>query len=113
MPLHVLAQFTRFIAWALSQLLSFYFLLIIVGALLSWVSPDPRNPIVRFIYGVTEPLLYQVRRRLPFVIVGGLDLSPIVVILGIMFARMVIVEPLGRLADEIEFKLSALRTFVG
>jgi YggT family protein len=105
----VLGRFTFFIAQALSYLLTFYFWLIIVGAVLSWVSPDPRNPIVRFIYGVTEPVLYQVRRRLPFVIVGGLDLSPIVVILAIMFAQTVIVQTLYRLALE----MSALRVFVG
>src|SRR5204863_426703 len=83
---------------ALRLLLTCDFWLIIIGAVLSWVSPDPRNPIVRFIYGVTEPVLYQVRRRLPFVIVGGLDLSPIVVILAIMFAQTVIVQSLRRLA---------------
>ena len=108
MPQYVLAQFTRFIADALSLLLNFYFWLIIIGAVLSWVSPDPRNPIVRFIYGVTEPVLYQVRRHLPFVIVGGLDLSPIVVILVIMFAQTVIVQSLRRLV----FEMSALRVFI-
>jgi YggT family protein len=109
MPQFVLRQFVLFVAQALSMLLNLYFWLIIIGAVLSWVSPDPRNPIVRFIYGVTEPLLYQVRRRLPFVIVGGLDLSPIVVILAIMFAQTVIVQSLRRLALE----MSALRVFVG
>ena len=109
MPQFMLGQFTRFVADALSLLLNFYFWLIIIGAVLSWVNPDPRNPIVRFIYGVTEPVLYQVRRRLPFVIVGGLDLSPIVVILAIMFAQTVIVQSLRRLALE----MSALRVFVG
>ncbi len=105
----VLGRFTFWVADALGLLLNFYFWLIIIGAVLSWVSPDPRNPIVRFIYGVTEPVLYQVRRRLPFVIVGGLDLSPILVILAIMFAQTVIVQSLRRLALE----MSALRVFVG
>jgi len=113
MPQYVLGQFVHFVATALNMLLTFYFWLILIGAVLSWVSPDPRNPIVRFIYGVTEPLLYQVRRRLPFVVVGGLDLSPIVVILGITFVRMVIVEPLHRLAFEIQSTVGALRTPVG
>jgi YggT family protein len=109
MPQFVLGQFMRFVADALSLLLNLYFWLIIIGAILSWVSPDPRNPIVRFIYGVTDPVLYQVRRRLPFVIVGGLDLSPIVVILAIMFAQTVIVQSLRRLA----FEMSALGTSIG
>src|SRR2546428_12435183 len=94
MPQFVLRQFVLFVAQALNMLLQLYFWLIIIGAVLSWVNPDPRNPIVRFIYGVTEPVLYQVRRRLPFVIVGGLDLPPIVVILVIMIAQTVIVQSL-------------------
>ena len=109
MPQFVLAQFMRFVADGLSLLLNLYFWLIIIGAVLSWVSPDPRNPIVRFIYGVTDPVLHQVRRRLPFVIVGGLDLSPIVVILGIMFAQTVIVQSLRRLA----FEMSARGASIG
>jgi YggT family protein len=113
MPQFILGQFVHFIASALSLLLNFYFWLIIIGALLSWVSPDPRNPIVRFIYGVTEPVLYHIRRRLPFVIVGGLDLSPIVVILGILFAQTVIVESLRLLAYDIQKHASALRAVVG
>src|SRR5258707_15870754 len=88
----VLGRFTFWVADALGLLLNFYFWLIIIGAVLSWVSPDPRNPIVRFIYGVTEPVLYQVRRRGPLVIVGGVALSPTVVILPIMFAQTVIVQ---------------------
>jgi YggT family protein len=103
----VLAQFARFIAAALGMLLNTFFWLIIIGAVLSWVNPDPRNPIVRFIHGVTEPALYQVRRRLPFVVVGGLDLSPVVIILCIMFAQMVIVDSLRRLADGIALRAGA------
>ena len=49
--------------------------LIIARALLSWVNPDPYNPIVRFLYNVTEPVLGWVRRRVPIVF-GGLDLRP-------------------------------------
>src|SRR5947199_9394044 len=109
MPQFVLRQFVLFVAQALNMLLQLYFWLIIIGAVLSWVNPDPRNPIVRFIYGVTEPVLYQVRRRLPFVIVGGLDLSPIVVILAIMFAQTFIVQSLRRPP----LAMSSLRVFVG
>src|SRR5881397_3845987 len=97
----VLGRFTFWVADALGLLLNFYFWLIIAAAVLSWVSPDPRNPIVRFLYGVTEPVLYQVRRRLPFVRAGDLDFSPIVVILAIMFARTVVVRSLYRLAAQI------------
>src|SRR5204862_4863711 len=90
----VLGRFTFWVADALGLLLNFYFWLIIIGAVLSWVSPDPRNPIVRFLYGVTEPVLYQIRRRLPFVVAGGLDLSPLVLMIGIQFTKMLVVKSL-------------------
>jgi YggT family protein len=57
----------------------FFSLIIIVGALLSWVSPDPSNSIVRAIYGISEPLLYPFRRLVPTL--GGLDISPILALL--------------------------------
>jgi YggT family protein len=62
---------------------------------LSWVSPDPFNPIVRFIHNVTEPVLYQIRKRVP-VNFGGIDLSPIIVILAIYFLQVFLVgQPEG------------------
>ena len=61
-----------------------YFWIIIARAILSWVSPDPFNPIVRFLYRVTEPVLRPIRHRLPTLSMG-IDLSPMVVILAIYF----------------------------
>lgn len=55
--------------------------LVIIAALVSWVSPDPRNPIVRFLYVTTEPLFRPFRRLLPPSRTGGLDLSPLFVLL--------------------------------
>jgi YggT family protein len=57
----------------------FFTLVIIVGALLSWVSPDPYNPVVQTIYGISEPLLAPFRKIIPNF--GGLDISPIIAIL--------------------------------
>jgi YggT family protein len=57
--------------------------LVIIAALISWVSPDPRNPIVRFLRVTTEPLFRPFRRLLPPSRTGGLDLSPIFVLLAI------------------------------
>ena len=77
-------------------LVSFMFITI-ARAVLSWVSPDPYNPIVRFIHNVTEPVLYRIRRRVPMMF-GGMDFSPIAVILIIIFLRIFVVESLKGLA---------------
>jgi YggT family protein len=97
----MLAQFTYFIAVALSGLLTLYFWVLIISALLSWVNPDPYNPIVRFLRAVTEPVLNQVRRRLPFVYAGGIDFSPLVAILAVQGLQMVVVRTLFVLAAQI------------
>jgi YggT family protein len=80
-------------------LVSFMFITI-ARAVLSWVSPDPYNPIVRFIHNVTEPVLYRIRRKLPLMY-GGMDLSPIAVILVIIFLRLFVVDSLKGLAASI------------
>ncbi|HBH27422.1 MAG: YggT family protein [Desulfofustis sp. PB-SRB1] len=65
-------------------ILQIYIWVIIARAVISWVSADPYNPIVRFIVEVTEPVLGRVRRFLPFGAMGGIDFSPVIVILGVM-----------------------------
>jgi YggT family protein len=86
---------------ALAQLVNLvlqaYFWIIIARAVLSWVNPDPFNPIVRFLYRVTEPVLRPIRRRLPTMQMG-LDLSPMVVLLAIYFLQAFVVESLRDLA---------------
>ena len=62
--------------------------LVIIAAVISWVSPDPRNPIVQFLYRTTEPILRPFRRLLPPSRTGGIDLSPILVILVILFIEV-------------------------
>lgn len=93
----IVANFLSAIATVVDLMLGLFLLLVIVRALLSWVSPDPYNPIVRFLYNVTEPLLYRVRRTVPAV-VGGIDLSPLIVIAGIYFLRVFLVGSLHDLA---------------
>ena len=73
-----------------------YFWIIIAGAVLSWVSPDPSNPLVRFLRRVTEPVLRPIRRRLPTGM--GLDFSPMVVLLAIYFLKWFLVGSLRDLA---------------
>ena len=94
----VLRQFTLATATILNTLLSIYFWILLAAAVLSWVNPDPNNPIVRFLRAVTDPVLYRVRRALPFVYAGGIDFSPLVVMLGIQFVKIVVVQSLYELA---------------
>jgi len=70
----------------LDILLNIYMWIVIIGALISWVNPDPYNPIVRFLQSATYPLFSWLRRRLPLVL-GGIDLSPIIVIAAIVFLK--------------------------
>ena len=81
-----------FLGW----LLGLYSWVIIAAALITWVSPDPRNPIVMFLRQVTEPVLAPVRCFLPPWKTGGLDFSPLIVILAIQFVERVILPGLLR-----------------
>jgi YggT family protein len=90
----VLGNLCQAIATVLDKVLWLYSIVIIMAVLISWVSPDPFNPIVRFLRSVTEPLFAWVRRRLPFVMVGMMDLSPIVVLVIIQLLQMVVVRSL-------------------
>jgi YggT family protein len=85
-----LARLLELVLWA-------YVYIIIARAVISWVSPDPFNPIVRFLDRVTEPVLRPIRRRLP-TFQMGLDLSPMIVILAIYFLQSFLVESLRDLA---------------
>lgn len=95
----VLSNLLMAIAGALGLVLTLYMYIIIARALISWVNPDPRNPIVRFLYSATEPLLYRVRRVVPHM--GGIDFSPLVVIIGIYFLQSFLVASLMDLAQRV------------
>ena len=86
---------------AIAQLVEFLlvaFMWIVIGrAVISWVNADPSNPIVRFLYEVTEPPLRRIRRYLP-VSMGSIDFSPMILILVIMFLQNFLVPTLKRLA---------------
>ncbi|MCF8092455.1 MAG: YggT family protein [Desulfotignum sp.] len=96
----IVANFLEAVAVVLDYALTFYMWIVIAGAVLSWVNPDPYNPIVRFINTATEPVLYQIRKRVP-VSFGGIDISPIVVLLAIVFVQTFIVNSLHGLARSI------------
>jgi YggT family protein len=93
----VAANFVYGIAKVVSFVLNLYMWIIIARALISWVNPDPYNPIVRFLTSVTEPVLYFIRRRLP-IYFGGFDFSPVIVILVIYFLQIFLVQSLVQFA---------------
>ena len=93
----IIGYFLSALATVINYVLTFYLFIVIARAILSWVSPDPYNPIVRFIHNVTEPILYPIRTRLPMSF-GGIDLSPLVVFLAIIFLQKFIVNTLVRLS---------------
>ncbi|MBF0112048.1 MAG: YggT family protein [Desulfamplus sp.] len=93
----VLGNFLKAVAIVLDYILSIFMWIIIARAVLSWVNPDPYNNIVRFIHNTTEPLLYQIRRRMPFDF-GGIDISPIIAMLGIIFLQNFLVGTLHKVA---------------
>ncbi len=84
------------IAVALNVVLTLYLWIVIARAILSWVNPDPRNPIVRFLYNATEPVLYRVRRAVPDM--GGIDFSPLLVMLAVYFLQVFLVGSLQDVA---------------
>jgi YggT family protein len=99
-PVFLISNLLSAIAQVLSVALTLYMWIIIIRALLSWVNPDPYNPIVQFLYSITEPLLYRVRRYLPMSNMG-LDFAPIVIILAIMFLQTFLVQSLGDIAMQL------------
>ena len=88
----ILGNLLRALATILSQVLRLYSFVILVSVLISWVSPDPFNPVVRILRAATEPIFAWVRRHLPFAMVGMLDLSPLIVLITIQLIQMVLVQ---------------------
>jgi YggT family protein len=96
----VAANFVAALANLLDLVITVYIYVIIARALISWVSPDPYNPVVRFLYRVTEPVLRPIRYRMPSLAIG-LDLSPMILILVLYFVKSFVVASLYELAREL------------
>ena len=73
----------------LQMVINLYIWVVIIAALISWVRPDPYNPIVQTLYRLTEPVYAYIRRYIPTVI-GGIDLAPIIVIFGLQFIELLL-----------------------
>ena len=97
----ILANFLSATAQVLKIVLELYMWIMIIRALLSWVNPDPYNPIVQFLNSITEPVLYRVRQLLPMSGVG-IDFSPMIVILIIIFLQSFLVNSIGMIAMRLQ-----------
>lgn len=95
--MYIMGYLLAAVAKVLDYVLIFFMWIVVARAVLSWVNPDPFNPIVRFIHNVTEPVLYPLRTRLPLGF-GGIDFSPIIVFLGVIFLRTFVVNSLMRMS---------------
>ena len=93
----VIGNLLEAVAFLLNTALTIYMWIIIASAVITWVNPDPYNPIVRFLYSATDPILRPMRRRIG--ITMGLDISPLLVIFAIMFVRSFVVKTLFDLAS--------------
>jgi YggT family protein len=94
----VFGNFLAALAHVMDVVLTLYMWIVIIAVLISWVNPDPYNPVVRFLRGATEPVLRPIRHRLPLAM-GGLDFSPLIVILGILFLQRFLVASLLEMAS--------------
>lgn len=92
----IAANFVEALAFLVSAILTLMFWLILIRVLMSWVSPDPYNPLVRALYQITDPILAPAQRLIPPI--GGLDLSPLVILIGIQFVKIFLVQSLQELA---------------
>ena len=92
----ILSNLIIAIANILGMVLSIFWWLLLIRILISWVSPDPFNPLVQFLYRSTEPILEPIRRFLP--LMGPIDFSPIIAFFLIVFLRSFLVQSLFDLA---------------
>lgn len=78
------------LATVVNYVFQIYFYIVIGRAIISWVNPDPYNPIVRFLYNATDPVLNRIRRLIPLQF-GGIDFSPILLLVALEVCRQLLV----------------------
>ncbi len=94
----IFGNFINSLATLINFVLSAYMWIIVARAIISWVNPDPHNPIVRFLHQVTDPLLNRIKRIIPFTSAAGIDFSPMILILVILFLQSFLVPTLHGIA---------------
>jgi YggT family protein len=85
----VLREMILAIAQVVDLAFSIYIFIVIARALVSWVSPDPYNPIVRFLHSATDPVLSRIQRLVPLQF-GGIDFSPVVLLIALAFVERIV-----------------------
>ncbi len=91
--MYIVTNLLSAIAEIIDIVLTLYMYVIIARALISWVNPDPYNPVVQFLYRITEPILNPLRRLVPSWKIG-IDLSPMIAILIIVFLKRFLIPTL-------------------
>lgn len=86
--------------YVVDSVLGLYFWIVVAAVVMSWINPDPYNPIVRGIRTLTEPVFYRIRKALPFTFAGGIDFSPVLVMLGIKFVQVFMAQLVGQLVAQ-------------
>lgn len=97
----IAGNFISAIATVLDMILTFYMYVIVARAVISWVNPDPYNPIVQFLYKITEPVLYPIRMKMAS-FSTGIDLSPMILILLIYFLQIFLIGSLVGLSHRLQ-----------
>ena len=98
----ILSNFIKAVAIVLEYSLQLYMYIVIARALISWVNPDPYNPIVQFLHRATDPVMNRVRKMLGMGGMGGIDFSPILIIFAIVFLQVAVVGSLKTLAIQLQ-----------
>lgn len=86
----VLLTLIKAIDFVVGALINVYFFVVLGACLVTWVNADPYNPIVRILRNLTEPVFWRIRKLMPFVVVSGLDLSPVVLMIGLQVAQILV-----------------------
>ncbi len=94
----IVRNFGYALASVLNLAVDVYIWIVIIRALVTWVQADPRNPIVRFLASMVDPVTNRIRRIFPFVRAGMVDLSPLVLIFGLYFLKLFVIRTLLQLS---------------
>jgi len=97
----IVANLISSLAQILDIVLTVFYWLMLIRCLISWVNPDPYNPMVQFLYKTTEPILAPIRRLIPMGWGIGIDLSPLVAFLLLIFLKLFLVRTLFDVAAQI------------